>query len=139
MKELVIERVLNAPVSIVWKAISDNSEMKKWYFQISSFVAKTGHEFTFDGGPPEKVYVHLCKVTEVINEKKLSYTWSYKGYHGESLVTWELFPEGSNTRIRLTHSGLETFPSIPDFARNNFEQGWNHIIGISLKKFVEKK
>ncbi len=34
--------------------------------------------------------------------------------------------------------GLETFPASPQYARENFEKGWNHIIGISLKDYVEK-
>ena len=68
-------------------------------------------------------------MTEVIAGKKLAYTWSYDGYTGESLVTFELFDEADKTRLRLTHSGLDTFPANnPDFAASNFEMGWNHII-----------
>ena len=82
--------------------------------------------------------MHLCKITEVIPNKKLTYSWRYEGYEGNSFVTWELFPEGNRTRVRLTHEGLETFPaSNPDFAKSNFEQGWTEILGDMLRKFVE--
>ncbi len=136
----VIERVYNAPVNKVWKAITDRQEMKQWYFDLAEFKATPGFEFEFKGGPDDGVqYLHKCKITEAIAEKKLAYTWSYDGYAGESLVTFELFDEAGKTRLRLTHSGLDAFPANnPDFASSNFEAGWNHIIGISLKEYVEK-
>jgi uncharacterized protein YndB with AHSA1/START domain len=135
----VIERVYNAPVDRVWKAITDKAQMKEWYFDISDFKAEPGFEFQFTGGPDDRTYVHLCKIKEVVPGRKLSYSWRYEGYEGDSLVTFELFAEGSGTRVKLTHEGLETFPqNNPDFARNNFEMGWHEIIGSLLKNFVEK-
>jgi uncharacterized protein YndB with AHSA1/START domain len=136
----IIERTFTAPVEKVWKAITDKNEMKRWYFNLAEFKAEVGFEFEFYGGPPEKQYRHLCRVTEVVLEKKLTYSWRYDGYPGISFVTFELYAEGSSTRLRLTHAGLETFPSEnPDFAKHNFDAGWNDIIGRSLKEFVEKK
>jgi uncharacterized protein YndB with AHSA1/START domain len=136
----IIERRLNAPVSKVWDAITVNDQMKQWYFKLPDFKAEVGFEFNFTGGPDaEHQYLHLCKVTEVIPGKKIAYSWRYDGYPGDSLVTWELFDEGSQTLLRLTHEGLETLAaSHPDFKRENFESGWTAIIGTSLKHFVEK-
>lgn len=133
----VIERTFNAPADKVWKAISDKNEMKRWYFDLPEFKAEVGSEFSFLGGD-EKQFVHLCKVTEVIPNKKLSYTWRYEGYEGNSLVTFELFPEGDKTKLKLTHAGLETFPAIADFAKENFAGGWTQLIGTLLKEYVEK-
>lgn len=136
----VIERTYNAPIDLVWKAISDKNYMKEWYFDLAAFEAKPGFEFEFTGGTEEHQYLHLCKVTEAVPGKKLSYSWRYDGYEGSSLVTFELFDEGEKTRLKLTHSGLETFPaSNPDFAKGNFVMGWNAIIGESLKNYLEKK
>ncbi|HEY8895376.1 MAG TPA: SRPBCC domain-containing protein, partial [Niastella sp.] len=59
-------------------------------------------------------------------------------YEGNSFVTFELYPEGNGTRLKLTHEGLETFPMNPDFAKKNFMEGWTQIIGTSLKEFLEK-
>jgi uncharacterized protein YndB with AHSA1/START domain len=136
----VIERTYNAPVEKVWKALTDNDLMKQWYFKIAAFKPEVGFEFSFDGGSKEKTYTHLCKVLEVIPNKKLSYSWSYKGYEGYSVVTFELFDEDNNkTRLKLTHAGLETFPqNNKDFGKESFAQGWTHIIGTSLKDFAEK-
>lgn len=134
----VIERMLQAPVEKVWKAITDKEQMKEWYFDIRDFKPEVGFEFQFTGGPPEKSYVHLCRVTELIPNKKLTYSWQYEGYAGISFVSFELFEEGDATRLRLTHEGIESFPAVQDFAKENFAKGWTHIIGTSLKLFVEK-
>lgn len=134
----VIERTYNAPVEKVWKAITDRNAMKQWYFDIAEFKAEPGFEFEFTGGSEERTYRHLCKVIEVEKNKKLSYSWTYDGFEGYSVVTFELIPEGDKTKLRLTHDGLDSFPAnMADFARTSFEQGWTEIIGTSLKKFVE--
>jgi uncharacterized protein YndB with AHSA1/START domain len=133
----VIERTYYAPVHKVWKAITDKEQMKQWYFNLAEFKPEVGFEFQFTGGPDDRTYLHLCKITEVEVDKKLTYSWRYDGYDGVSFVTFELFDEGDNTRLKLTHSGLETFPANPDFAKENFAAGWNHIIGVSLKDFLE--
>ncbi len=136
----VIERTYNAPAARVWKAITDKDQMKEWYFDLSDFKPEVGFEFRFEAGPDDKSYVHLCKITQVIKGKKLAYTWRYEGYEGNSEVTFELFPEGEQTRLRLTHTGLETFPVTKDnaFAKENFAEGWTSIIGTSLKNYIEK-
>ena len=137
-ESFVIERTYNAPIEKVWKALTDKQQMKQWYFDIAEFKPEVGFEFTFTGGSEEKKYTHLCKVLEVIPNKKLSYSWRYKDYEGNSVVMFELFDEGEKTRLKLTHTGLETFPQVSkDFSKESFMQGWTHIIGTSLKNFVE--
>ncbi len=138
---IVLERTFNAPIAKVWKAITDKDEMKSWYFDLAEFKAEVGFQFQFSAGErPEKQFLHLCEVTEVVPEKRLTYSWRYDGYEGNSLVTFELFEQGDSTLLRLTHMGLESFPQATnDFARENFVAGWNHIINISLKEYLENK
>jgi len=134
---IVIERILNAPVAKVWKALTDVDQMRQWYFDLKEFKPKVGFEFEFVVEHEGNSYHHLCKVTDVVPQKKIAYTWRYKGEPGDSLVTSELFAEGDKMRLKLTHSGIETFPKTPAYARKNFEAGWTAIIGTELKKFVE--
>jgi len=136
---LIKEVLLDAPVSKVWKAITDRNDMKQWYFDIAEFKPQVGFEFQFEGGKEDKSYLHLCKITEVIPGKKLAYSWRYDGYPGSTLVTFELFAEGNKTRLKLTHEGLESFGTDnPDFAKENFVEGWTLLIEKSIKEFVEK-
>jgi uncharacterized protein YndB with AHSA1/START domain len=139
-ESFVIEQNYHAPVNAVWKAITNKTEMKQWYFDLSDFKPEVGFEFTFTGGKNGREYKHLCKIIEVIPNKKLTHSWKYEGYGGISYVTWELFDEGNKTRAKLTHDGLETFPqNNPDFVKENFVLGWTEITGKNLKEFVESK
>ena len=134
----IIEREYNAPIELVWHAITQNDAMKKWYFNLEDFKPEVGFEFQFWGGKDEDQYLHRCKVTEVIPGKKIAYSWRYEGHEGNSIVTFELFPNGKKTRLKLTHAGLETFPKHdPNFARESFAQGWTFITGTSLKNYLE--
>ena len=135
---VIVERTLNAPVTRVWNALTDVDQIREWYFDLKEFKPEVGFQFEFVVEHEGTIYHHLSRVTEVIAQKKIAYTWRYKGEPGDSLVTIELFAEGDNTRLKLTHTGIETFPKIPAYARKNFEQGWTAIIGTELKQFVEQ-
>jgi uncharacterized protein YndB with AHSA1/START domain len=138
---ITIERIYDAPVEKVWKALTDKEEMKKWYFDIAEFEPRVGFEFRFTGkGKTGEEFVHHCKITDVVANKKLRHSWAYEGYEGVSFVTWELFDQGGKTKIKLTHEGLESFPATAtgDFAKANFEEGWTYITGVSLKEYLEK-
>jgi len=136
----IIEKTFNANPQKVWSAITNKDEMKKWYFDLPEFKPEKGFKFSFPGGPENGTqYIHLCEVTEVVPLEKITYSWKYEGYEGISHVTFELFPEGTKTRLKLTHSGLWTFPANnPDFAAQNFAAGWTQIIGENLNKFLEE-
>ncbi len=136
---IIMERTLNAAPATIWKALTNKAEMKKWYFDVSHFKPEVGFEFSFEGNNEGRIFVHLCKVVEVVPNKKLSYSWRYKGYPGISLLTFELFAEGNKTKLKLTHEGLETFPQDNrDFAKNNFVEGWTYILDKSLTTFLGK-
>lgn len=144
---VVIERTYNAPVEKVWTALTDVDQVREWYFDqvrewyfdLKDSKPEVGFEFGFVVEHEGNRYDHRYKVTEVIPQRKIAYTWRYEGHEGDSLVTIELFPDGDKTRLKLTHEGLETFPKTPAFARENFEKGWTAIIGSELKEFVERK
>lgn len=137
---IVVSQTMQAPVQNVWQALTDKTQMKEWYFDLEDFKAEEGFSFTFEGGPEDRVYLHMCTITEVVPLQKLSYSWRYKGYDGDTVVTFLLQAQGPNqTTVTLTHSGIESFGnSNSDLARHNFEQGWTDIITRSLKNFVEQ-
>jgi uncharacterized protein YndB with AHSA1/START domain len=135
---VTLERTFDAPVGRVWTALTDVDQMREWYFDLKQFKPQVGFEFEFIVEHEGHSYHHLCRVTDVVPEKKIAYTWRYKGEPGDSLVIFELFADGNKTRLKLTHTGIDTFPKTPAYARKNFEAGWNAIIGSELKQFVER-
>lgn len=137
-KPVIKEVLLDAPVTRVWKAITDKNEMKKWYFDLTEFRTEVGFKFNFMAGDDKKKYLHLCEVTEVKENEKLKYSWRYDGYPGISFVTFELFEEGEKTRLKLTHEGIDSFGPYPELAKENFDAGWEAIIKKNLKEFIEK-
>lgn len=135
-----IERVFDAKVSDVWRAITEKELMKQWYFDLAEFKPEVGFVFEFKGeGSEGKLYMHRCEITEVVFEKKLTHTWSYVGYAGMSYLTFELFAIDDKTKLVLTHVGLDSLPAdVSDFAFHNFVDGWNQIINVSLKNYFEQ-
>ncbi|MCL4639940.1 MAG: SRPBCC domain-containing protein [Pseudosphingobacterium sp.] len=137
-KIVVIERIYEATIEKVWEALTNKDQMKQWYFDVSDFKAEVGFEFQFSAENEGKIYLHKCQVVEAKPITKIAYTWSYEGYEGQSLVTFELFSEDENkTRLKLTHSGTDSFLSHPDFEKADFNEGWESILGQSLRNFVE--
>ena len=133
----VIEQVYDSPKEKVWAALTDENKLREWYFpQIIRFKPVVGFEFQFtdDGSNYKKDW----RVTRVITGKLLAHSWIYKCYPGSSEVTFELFKEEDKTRLKLTHTGLGSFPQDPHFARHRFEEGWERIIRADLKKNLEK-
>jgi uncharacterized protein YndB with AHSA1/START domain len=134
--QFVLEQIYNAPVEKVWQALTDKDKMKEWYFpQLKKFEPIVGFEFKFtdDGSKYKKQW----RVTRVVDGKILAHSWTYKDYPGSSEVTFELAGKGSKTRLKLTHTGIGSFPDDSHFARRRFEDGWNNILGNNLKKFLE--
>ena len=71
---VVVERILNASVSLVWDALTNIDHMRIWYFpMMSGFKPEVGFEFHFLAGDETKSWLHLCRVTEVIPQKRIQY------------------------------------------------------------------
>jgi uncharacterized protein YndB with AHSA1/START domain len=129
---LIIEQIYDASICKVWHALTDKNDMKAWYFpQLINFEPIIGFEFTFsnDGSQYQK---NWC-VIKVEDGRMLAHSWTYIGYPGRSEVTFELFNQVGKTCVRLTHTGLDSFPAEAHFARHRFEEGWKQILGSNLK------
>ncbi|MGF1924744.1 MAG: SRPBCC family protein [Bacteroidia bacterium] len=137
-KPVIVERIFNVSADKVWNAITQNDEMKQWFFKLEDFKPQVGFKFDFMGGPDQETqYLHLCEVTEVIEGSKIAYTWRYDNYPGNSLVTWELFDKGDETLLRITHTGIETFAEAGKaFERNSFNEGWTYFLNTALQGYL---
>jgi uncharacterized protein YndB with AHSA1/START domain len=137
---IVVEQTFDTPIDKVWKAITDPEHMRQWYFKdISSFKPEVGFETHFNVQSQERNFLHMWKIIKVDPMKKISYTWKYGGYPGDSFVEFELFKKENMTKLQLTYQVLEDFPEyIPEFKRESGLEGWQYLINESLKQYLEK-
>jgi len=138
MENIVKEISINAPVSKVWKAISEKEQINKWFMPSEDYKPEVGNTFHMTGSKEGTEYPHTCTITEIIPEKKLSYTWGMSAIEGETLVSYELEPEGSGTKLTLTHSGWDKVKfTSNDISLTDYHNGWNHFIG-KIKEYSEQ-
>jgi uncharacterized protein YndB with AHSA1/START domain len=140
-KPIVVEQTFEVPPGELWKAITEVKQMTQWFFDnIEAFEPNVGFTTRFVVEHENRTFPHLWKITEVEPLRKITYNWKYEGYAGDSFVTFELFEEGNNTRLKLTHTLTKDFPQdIPEFARESCIGGWNYFIRQSLKDYLKSK
>lgn len=137
---IIVEYKVNASTEKVWKALTDKTEMRSWYFDIPDFELESGKVFNFYEPGNEKKYHHQAEILEIIPNEKLKHSWTYPEFSKEkTTVTWELQQQGDETLIKLTHDDIDNFSDLGEnFSHNAFTEGWNGIIGQSLKPYLEK-
>lgn len=140
-KDLIIETTLPYSCELVWNALTQKEQMKEWYFSLDAFEPKVGFEFEFEGkGNTGETYLHLCKILAATPLKKLKHTWVYKNLEGYSEVSFEMESGKNETFLKLTHTGLHSFPqNNPDFAQESFQKGWTQLITHLLPEYLKKK
>jgi uncharacterized protein YndB with AHSA1/START domain len=138
---IVVEATYAVDRSAVWAALTDPERMSKWYFEpIVTFRPEVGFETQFTVHSQGKDWVHLWRVTEVVPETRIAYTFNYAGYEGDASVRWELSAVSGGTRLTLTHTGIESYPKDePAFQREMGVAGWTYFLRESLKRFLESR
>ena len=131
MADLVIGReiLIEAPVEVVWRTITEPDQMSQWFADRVELVVEPGAhgymQFGDQGGP--------VVVETVDPPTRFSFRWNYPGGEepvgGNSmLVEFTLTPEGDErTRLRVVESGHELLPW-PDAEKERYADehldGW---------------
>lgn len=140
-EQVIVEETFNASIDCVWDSITVIDQMRQWYFEnIPSFEAEVGFETQFNVENDGRNFPHMWKVTEVVPNKKIAYSWKFDGYSGDSFVEFELFEQSDQTKLKLSVTVLEDFSEdIPEFSRESCIGGWEYFIKGRLKDFLENK
>ena len=94
---MVFERRINAPIQRVWHALTDHRELAQWFFPIDGHLVE-GSEIVIRWDEEPLHSTVIARETPNL----LAWTWHRPG-EPESVVRWELFDEGEETRFVLTH------------------------------------
>lgn len=138
MEPIIVTRLLEVPASKVWSALSQESELKKWYFPVQNYVFEEGKTFTFYESDDSHLFLHRCKFLTIIPGRLIEYTWEHPEHSkGSSVIKWEIEQKDNQILVTLTHSGVENFADAgPDFSRQNYEMGWNAIVRTTLRNYL---
>jgi uncharacterized protein YndB with AHSA1/START domain len=113
----------------VWRALVDPAELAAWLMP-NDFAAEVGHEFSLETGD-DAIGTIQCEVLEIDEPKLLRCRWS--AVFGDTVVTFELFPEGDGTRLRVVHDGW-TEPVHPNWS--GFDEGWTQKLEQDLPRVL---
>lgn len=133
-----LTKTFDTPLLTVWDALTKQEALKKWYFDVQDYRFEEGATFTFYETGDTKQYFHRCTFLKIIPQQLIEYTWTHPSHStGTSTLRWELQPDGTKTRVTLTHTGVENFvDGGVAFARANFEMGWKSILNILLRNYL---
>ena len=144
---IVTEIHISAPPARVFKALTDDRELLRWFTDDSCPVklwqmdARSGGSYRY---ATEKGTIVVNGVTEFECHGEilefdpphlLVYTWIANWHDDKSrrtVVRWELTSDAAGTRVKVTHSGLAR----ENVARKDYSGGWPGVLE-NLKKFVE--
>ena len=119
-KKINKEKFLPFAIEDVWKAISEQDQISKWFIQ-ADFKAEVGYQYKFTHEKTEIV----GEVLEANPVFDLVYTWMVNGTNVNTTVRWQLEKVEDGTKIHLEHFGFENYDEAqvaPLF--ENFEKGW---------------
>lgn len=138
---VVIERLLNAPVELVWRIWTKPEFIQRWF---GSDRKGTVHSVDMDltlGGKYRVTFqdsdgtshAAFGEYLEIIKESKLRYTWEWESEPGHvTELSVEFGTEGEKTRLTLTHSDLN-----PN-SLHGYKDGWNATVDKILEKIIEQ-
>lgn len=138
-----VEKIVDAPAAEIWKAITTPASLKKFFFG-SDVVSdwKVGSPITMKGEFKGKAYEDKGEILTFDAPRVLAFShWSAmsgdadtpENYH---VVTFELEPAGTATRVTLSQANLEGGVKDSDVKhRADYEKNWGMVLDGLAKLF----
>ena len=137
---LVVRKLaIHAPVSRVWKALTDPGEISQYLFGTHTETDwKKGSPIIYRGEWQGKSYLDKGAIIDIIPNKLLHTTYfsSMSGKEDRpehyANVIYRLEPQGEDTLLTLTQDHVDS-----EEQQKHLEGNWDLVLG-GLKKLVEK-
>ncbi len=134
---LSIECDMAAPPSVLYLAWTER--LDRWFARLGSVVMRpvVNEPFFFETLHENTRQPHYGRFLRLEKDSLIKLTWvtGPSGTRGaETVVTIELSPRGTGTRLRLTHEG---FPD--DKARNIHAEAWPLVLNALDKAFASEE
>ncbi|HMI85947.1 MAG TPA: SRPBCC domain-containing protein [Polyangiaceae bacterium] len=113
-----LEHVYAHAPSAVWKMLTDPALHARWW-AAGDVKPVVGHRFELDMGTWGK---QPCEVIEVQPERLFKYRFATTSL--DTTISWTLVPEGSGTRLTLTHEGFDLDSPMGRQALEGMGKGW---------------
>lgn len=125
---LELHRTFEASPARVWEAFTDPRLLARWAAPGEHRVESAEVDLRVGGRyvrvmrfPDGSRHRLVCVFREIVPPARLAYTFRWETLPGfpETLVTIDFAPSGSQTTVRIRHTGLDD----PEMARD-YEVGW---------------
>jgi uncharacterized protein YndB with AHSA1/START domain len=130
--------IVNASPEVVFRALTDEAELTHWFSNERIVLEpQVGGAWMLKNCRSDIGNIHTMrgKVLEIIQDKKLTYTWNVDEYPDlpETIVKWTLEPldGGRMSKIILMHSNLANY-------YDDADRNWTYFIG-RLVEHCEKR
>lgn len=92
----------------VWRALTDPALLAEWLLPVADLELEPGAAFVFKTQPyPGWDGTVNCRILEIEEHRKLSYTWVVGDMDIDTVVTFTLTPTAPGTRLSLVQSGFK--------------------------------
>ena len=139
VNEITSSTVIDAPIDVVWSAITTPAQIKRWFFGVDTESDWTvGSRLVHKGEYQGKPYVDKGEILEIEPPRRLVHThWSDVSGKPDDpahyqVVTWQLVEMDGGTELTI---GERNLPS--EDAAATSERAWTGALG-SLKKLLEQ-
>lgn len=122
MDRIHMHRSLAHAPSEVWRALTEPELHAQWW-AAGDVRPIVGHRFTLDMGSFGQ---QPCEVLAVEHERLLRYRFATGTL--DTIITWQLAPEGTGTRLSLTHEGFDLDSPLGRKALEGMRAGWPNVL-----------
>jgi uncharacterized protein YndB with AHSA1/START domain len=122
-----LEHHYSQPPAAVWRVLTTPELFARWW-AAGDIQPRVGHRFELDMG---RWGMQRCEVLAVEPERLLSIRFAEGQL--DTTISWQLFAEGTGTRLQFTHEGFDLDSPLGKSAFEGMAPGWPGLLARIAK------